>query len=243
MASTHSSSSLRAGQPLSEARDKSAAHIAPTMTLIVGTEEETGMSRVSMIHHLNVQISNRERTQEWYQRVLGVEFIDRGSVSNQRPPPGSGGRLGVKKGVWISWTLPSPPVVEILGYLWFDWILVDNEHGSITVDTAEGCIAVELSNMASIVPPVGNRPETIAPFLDRGTRGVQVPPVNTADEARAAVEAVKYAPEGHRGIFSGGCPARYGFSGTMGDDAKEANGQTLVCLTLEEVEAIENLPE
>jgi catechol 2,3-dioxygenase-like lactoylglutathione lyase family enzyme len=42
------------------------------------------MSRVSMIHHLNVQISNRERTQEWYQRVLGVEFIDRGAVSNQR---------------------------------------------------------------------------------------------------------------------------------------------------------------
>jgi len=37
-----------------------------------------------MIHHLNVQISNRERSQEWYQRVLGVEFIDRGSVSNQR---------------------------------------------------------------------------------------------------------------------------------------------------------------
>jgi catechol 2,3-dioxygenase-like lactoylglutathione lyase family enzyme len=42
------------------------------------------MSRVSMIHHLNVQISNRERTQAWYQNVLGVEFIDRGSVSNQR---------------------------------------------------------------------------------------------------------------------------------------------------------------
>jgi catechol 2,3-dioxygenase-like lactoylglutathione lyase family enzyme len=42
------------------------------------------MSKVSMIHHLNVQISNRERSQEWYQRVLGVEFIDRGPVSNQR---------------------------------------------------------------------------------------------------------------------------------------------------------------
>ena len=42
------------------------------------------MSKVSMIHHLNVQISNREHTQEWYQEVLGVEFIDRGPVSNQR---------------------------------------------------------------------------------------------------------------------------------------------------------------
>jgi 4-hydroxy-2-oxoheptanedioate aldolase len=105
-------------------------------------------------------------------------------------------------------TFPSPPVVEMLGHLGFDWILLDNEHGSITVDTAEACIAAaELSGMAPIVRPVGNKPEIIAPFLDRGAWGVQVPHVNTADEARAAVDAVKYAPEGHRGIFSGGRPA------------------------------------
>src|SRR5438132_8274338 len=101
-------------------------------------------------------------------------------------------------------TFPSPPVVEMLGHLGFDWILLDNEHGSITVDTAEACIAAaELTGMAPIVRPVGNRPEIIAPFLDRGAWGVQVPHVNTAEEARAAVDAVKYAPEGHRGIFSG----------------------------------------
>jgi len=141
-------------------------------------------------------------------------------------------------------TFPSPPVVEMLGYLGFDWILLDNEHGSITVDTAEGCIAAaELTGMAPIVRPVGNKPEIIAPFLDRGAWGVQVPHVNTADEAHAVVDAVKYGPEGHRGIFSGGRPARYGFTGTTGDYAKEANHQTLVCLMLEEVEAIENLPD
>jgi 2-keto-3-deoxy-L-rhamnonate aldolase RhmA len=141
-------------------------------------------------------------------------------------------------------TFPSPPVVEMLGHLGFDWILLDNEHGSITVDSAEACIAAaELTGMAPIVRPVGNRPEIIAPFLDRGAWGVQVPHVNTADEARAAVDAVKYGPEGHRGIFSGGRPAGYGFKGTTADYAKEANRQTLVCLMLEEVEAIENLPD
>ena len=141
-------------------------------------------------------------------------------------------------------TFPSPPMVEMLGYLGFDWILLDNEHGSITVDTAEGCItAAELSGMAPIVRPVGNKPEIIAPFLDRGAWGVQVPHVNTADEARAVVDAVKYGPEGHRGIFSGGRPANYGFQGSTGDYAKAANHQTLVCVMLEEVEAIENLPE
>src|SRR5919198_6611578 len=141
-------------------------------------------------------------------------------------------------------TFPSPAVVEMLGHLGFDWILLDNEHGSITVDTAEACIvAAELSGIAPIVRPVGNKPELIAPFLDRGAWGVQVPHVNTADEARAVVDAVKYGPEGHRGIFSGGRPARYGLTGTTGDYAKEANRQTLVCVMLEEVEAIENLPE
>src|ERR1700752_2834310 len=115
------------------------------------------------------------------------------------------------------------------GTLGFDWILLDNEHGSITVDSAEACIvAAELTGMAPIVRPVGNRPEIIAPFLDRGAWGVQGAPVNTADEARAAVDAVKYAPEGHRGIFSGGRPAGYGFAGSTADYARDANAQTLV---------------
>src|SRR5438128_6958546 len=141
-------------------------------------------------------------------------------------------------------TCPAPPVAEMLGYLGFDWILLDNEHGSITVDTAEACIAAAaLSGMAPIVRPVGNKPEIIAPFLDRGAWGVQVPHVNTADEARAAVDAVKYGPDGHRGIFSGGRPAGYGFKGATADYAREANRQTLVCLMLEEVVAIENLPD
>jgi 2-keto-3-deoxy-L-rhamnonate aldolase RhmA len=141
-------------------------------------------------------------------------------------------------------TFPSPPVVEMLGELGFDWILLDNEHGSITVDTAEACItAAELTGMAPIVRPVSNKPELIAPFLDRGAWGVQVPHVNTADEARAAVDAAKYGPEGHRGIFSGGRPARYGFRGSTGDYAQAANRETLVCLMLEEVEAIDNLPD
>jgi 2-keto-3-deoxy-L-rhamnonate aldolase RhmA len=67
--------------------------------------------------------------------------------------------------------------------------------------------------------------------------------VNTADEARAAVDAVKYGPEGHRGIFSGGRPAGYGFRGATADYVREANRQTLVCLMVEEMEAIENLPD
>ena len=141
-------------------------------------------------------------------------------------------------------TFPSPQVVEMLGSLGFDWVLIDNEHGAITVENSEDLIrASELTGIAPIIRPVSNKPEIIAPFLDRGAWGVQIPHVNTAEEARAAVDAVKYHPLGHRGMFSGSRPAGYGLSGSTADYVEEANRNTLVCLMLEEVEAIENLEE
>ena len=41
------------------------------------------MSRVTMIHHINIQISDREQTREWYEKVLGAEFLDRGPTLNK----------------------------------------------------------------------------------------------------------------------------------------------------------------
>ena len=154
-------------------------------------------------------------------------------------------KLAAGKAVFgVMITFPSPPVVEMLGYLGFDWVLIDNEHGSITVDNSEELVrAAELTGIAPIVRPVSNKPEIIAPFLDRGAWGVQVPHVNTAEEARAAVDAVKYYPLGHRGIFSRSRPAGYGFSGSTEEYVGEANRNTLVCLMIEEVEAIQNLEE
>jgi 4-hydroxy-2-oxoheptanedioate aldolase len=141
-------------------------------------------------------------------------------------------------------TFPAPPIVEMLGYMGFDWILLDNEHGSITVDTAEDVIrAAELTGIAPIVRPVANRPEVIAPFLDRGAWGVQVPHVNTREEAEAAVAACKYFPDGQRGSFSRGRPAEYGMGGTTQEYFAKANANTLVCLMLEEVVAVDNIAE
>jgi catechol 2,3-dioxygenase-like lactoylglutathione lyase family enzyme len=42
------------------------------------------MSRVKLIHHVNIQISDRQRTREWYEKVLGAEFLDRGPALNKR---------------------------------------------------------------------------------------------------------------------------------------------------------------
>ena len=42
------------------------------------------MSRVTMIHHINIQVSDREKTREWYEKVLGAEFLDRGPTLNRQ---------------------------------------------------------------------------------------------------------------------------------------------------------------
>ena len=41
------------------------------------------MSRVTMIQHINLQISDKARSREWYEKVLGAEYLDRGPELNQ----------------------------------------------------------------------------------------------------------------------------------------------------------------
>jgi 2-keto-3-deoxy-L-rhamnonate aldolase RhmA len=50
-------------------------------------------------------------------------------------------KLGSGQAVFgVMITFPSAPVVEMLGHLGFDWVLIDNEHGSITVENSEDMI-------------------------------------------------------------------------------------------------------
>jgi 4-hydroxy-2-oxoheptanedioate aldolase len=84
-----------------------------------------------------------------------------------------------------------------------------------------------------------NDAATITRTLDRGAGGVQVPHVNTAAEAEAAVQHAKFAPLGHRG-WAGW---RTMFGEDAADYARRANAQTLVAVMLEEVEALHNLDD
>lgn len=139
---------------------------------------------------------------------------------------------------------PDPDLVEMLGYAGFDWILIDAEHGSINENDCLAMVrACELADTTAIVRPPTNHAETIMRFLDSGAQGVQVPRVNTAAEARAAVEATKYYPVGRRGITSSSRSVGYGFRGSIPDCVRFSNEQTLVCVMIEEREAMENLPE
>ncbi|MCH7642604.1 MAG: 2-dehydro-3-deoxyglucarate aldolase, partial [Chloroflexi bacterium] len=144
----------------------------------------------------------------------------------------------------ISIMFPSPHLVEIIGLLGFDWVLIDCEHGSMTVESVEIlALAAERHGMAAIVRPEVNRPDLIARYLDRGCMGVQIPHVITRADAEAAVRAVKFAPEGMRGLARGTRAGDYGFLGDGPDMVKALNDETLVCIQIEDREALDNLDE
>lgn len=136
---------------------------------------------------------------------------------------------------------PSPPVLELLGYSGFDWVLLDNEHGDITVNTISNCVrACEASGLVPIIRPIVNRMDVITPFLDMGVYGVQVPHINTPAEAIAVVDAVKYPPAGKRGFFRANRNNRFGLGILPGEYLELANKETMVCLMIEDIEGVSN---
>jgi 4-hydroxy-2-oxoheptanedioate aldolase len=134
----------------------------------------------------------------------------------------------------------SAGLVELLGHFGFDGVFLDCEHGPGGWEDIEHMVrAAEVAGYSSVVRVDRNDAATITRALDRGAGGVQIPHVNTAAEAAAAVQHAKYAPLGHRGWS--------GWRAVFGEDPAEyprrANAETLVVVMLEEAEALDNLDE
>jgi 2-keto-3-deoxy-L-rhamnonate aldolase RhmA len=144
----------------------------------------------------------------------------------------------------VSVMIPSPQIVEMVAAAGFDWVLLDCEHGTLTLESVElMAMAAEASGITAIARPVTRSAEHILQVLDRGVMGVQVPHVNTAAEARDVLAAVKYHPAGKRGLAAGTRAAVYDSHGTLADYVKAANEATLIAIQLEDREAIENIDE
>ena len=142
----------------------------------------------------------------------------------------------------LSVMIPSPQLVEMAGGVGFDWVLIDCEHGTITLETVELMImAAEASGVTPIVRPRSNNGQDLLEVMDRGAAGVQVPHVVDGAAARAAVEAVKFHPLGHRGLAAGTRASGYGYRGSASDFVAQANRETLVCIQIEDKAAVDNI--
>ena len=138
---------------------------------------------------------------------------------------------------------PSPQIVEMLGFAGFDWVLIDCEHGSIGLGDVElMAMACDAVGITPIARPRTNSASDIQSVMDRGVMGVQVPHVDTAEDARRAVASVKFGPGAARGLAAG---TRPGLLGTRRAHARlratAANAQSLVCVQLEHEAALRNI--
>jgi len=102
-------------------------------------------------------------------------------------------------GAWC--TIPSSWTAEVAARAGHDWVCVDTQHGLIGYDAMLPMLqAISAGGVPSFVRVPWNEPGSIMKALDAGAGGVIVPMVNSVDEARAAVGACRYAPDGIRSM-------------------------------------------
>ncbi len=140
-------------------------------------------------------------------------------------------------GSWLSFG--NVMATRLMARVGFPWLTVDMEHSPIDWSEAGllfGCIAD-----AGCVPlarvPRGDH-DHIKRVLDAGAHGIVVPMVDTVEQAKIAIAAAKYPPEGNRSV--GGALHALNFEAPAGDYYKHANDEILVILQTESPEGVEN---
>ena len=112
-------------------------------------------------------------------------------------------------GLWC--TLPGSYVTEALAGAGFDWLLLDTEHSPADPLTVLPQLqAAAAYPVSAVVRPASNDTVLIKRLLDLGAQSLLIPYVQSADEARAAVAAMRYAPEGIRGVSALTRATRFG---------------------------------
>ena len=118
---------------------------------------------------------------------------------------------GGRPALGCSLMFPSPQLVEMVGHAGFDWVLLDCEHGSLSgADVEVMAMAADAVGITAIARPRSNSAADIQSVLDRGVAGVQIPHIDTAEDAVRAVAAVKFGPGAERGLAAGTRPDRWG---------------------------------
>lgn len=140
-------------------------------------------------------------------------------------------------GTWMNFACVG--LAEALAHTGWDWIVVDTEHGAIDLETMTSMfIAIGTTHTIPMCRVPWNDPKEIKRVLDAGSYGIVVPMVNSAAEAKAAVEAAKYPPDGIRS--AGGGRWRY-WAGP--DYTQYANEEILVVVQIEHIDAVRNVRE
>ncbi|MGN6456768.1 MAG: HpcH/HpaI aldolase family protein [Achromobacter mucicolens] len=131
--------------------------------------------------------------------------------------------------------LPSPAIVEMCAYAGFDFIILDNEHGSADLGMTEHMLRA--ARATGIVPIVRCFEHDLPRILDMGASAVQVPMVESAEQARRLAGMIHYPPVGRRGSAFSTRAAGYGAFGGAGHTQRSNDGIGFISM-IETPEAI-----
>ena len=138
--------------------------------------------------------------------------------------------------------IASPPLAEMLGNAGYDFIVLDTEHGAFNPGSTEDCLrAASAAGIPGIVRTSALDAALIQSALDLGATGVQIPQIETAAQAHAAVHSSNFAPAGDRGYGSATRAAAYGFLSRTEVKAK-AQKEVVVNIQIESKTGVDNLP-
>jgi 4-hydroxy-2-oxoheptanedioate aldolase len=142
-------------------------------------------------------------------------------------------------GFWVS--MADAYLSEVSATAGFDWLLIDSEHAPNDLRSILAQLqAVAPYRAEAVVRPVNADPALLKRLLDIGARNLLLPMIDSADEARAAVAAVRYPPHGIRGV--GSAVGRASRWSSRTDYLDIADSEICVLVQAETVTALENLP-
>jgi 2-keto-3-deoxy-L-rhamnonate aldolase RhmA len=108
---------------------------------------------------------------------------------------------GPALGTWVK--IPAMEVMELVALAGFDFVVIDLEHSPMSLESAYQLIGTALhTGVSPIVRVPGLSGGVAQRVLDAGAEGIMVPHVDTLDDARAAVSAMRFPPLGSRGVGS-----------------------------------------
>ena len=137
--------------------------------------------------------------------------------------------------------IPDPQIVEIIGLAGFDAAFIDMEHTSFDLHDVQAMVmAAERVGITPLVRTPGFDPAFILRLLDMGVQGIQVPHVDSPELARAAVMAVRYPPEGERGMAAGSRAADFGKI-PIREHMAQSNREVLLAVMIEDMAAVEQI--
>ena len=140
-------------------------------------------------------------------------------------------------GLWSS--LSSNYTVEVIAGAGYDWILLDTEHSPNDLESILTQLqAAAPYPTAAVVRVAWNDMVLIKRYLDIGAQSLLIPFVQNADEARAAVAATRYPPQGMRGVAGATRATRFG---RIKDYARRANEELCLLVQVETQHALENI--